>query len=167
MMSEMNRREFVTALTIGGACACCSDAFALAEPTPAEGNAPPRPSGGGQVDAGPLTQYAKDGVWDKLAKSDKVLIARSGAKIYAMTAICTHKSCTVRAPSPAPANSPLACPCHHSRFSIEGKPTGGPARAALFHLGVSIDDQKHLIVDKTKQFGENEWDKDGAFVKGD
>jgi Rieske Fe-S protein len=162
----VNRRDFVaTAAALAAAvtvCTCCGGAEALAETpsTPGGGNAPAA-GGGNKVDAGPVTTYAKDGVWDTFAKSNRVLIVRAGDKLYAPSASCTHKNCAVRLKSPGQ----LACPCHGSKFDNAGKPQGGPAKASLLRHAVSIDENQHLIVDKSKQFGEKEWDNEGAFVK--
>jgi Rieske Fe-S protein len=163
--AELNRRDFVaTAAALAAAvtaCTCCGGAEALAETpsTPGGGNAPSVT--GNKVDAGPMTTYAKDGIWDNFAKSNRVLIVRAGDKVYAPSATCTHKSCAVRLKSPGQ----LACPCHGSKFDSTGKPQGGPAKASLLRYAVSIDDNQHLIVDKSKQFGEKEWDNEGASVK--
>src|SRR5947207_15936956 len=86
-MSDLNRREFVVAAACAaGACMMCG---ALAEAEPAAD------ASAGKVDAGLISDYAKDGVYDKLADSKKILIVRQGAKLTAMTAICTHKMGTV------------------------------------------------------------------------
>src|SRR5437763_1907954 len=80
-MSEANRREFVAAaaVVLAGTCACCGEIAAAADaPAPIK---PTPPAGPNKVDAGPVSQFSKDGVWDSLAKSNKVLIARSGDKI--------------------------------------------------------------------------------------
>src|SRR5437667_9777527 len=124
IMSEMSRREFVTvaaALAAAGACACCGADLVLGEPTPGTPGRPtpgptPPSAGGSKVDAGAVSQYSKDGIWDTFAKSNKVLIVRAGDKIYAPTATCTHKSCTVRLKSPGQ----IACPCHGSKFGPDG-----------------------------------------------
>jgi cytochrome b6-f complex iron-sulfur subunit len=113
------------------------------------------------VDAGPLKDYAKDGISDKFAKKpDRVMIVRHEGKLYAPSAICSHKRCTIKVKEGA-----LACPCHGSKFTEMGVPTKGPAKSALLRYAVSKDDKGHVIVDKTKQFEEKDWESDGAFLK--
>src|SRR5690242_13131177 len=103
--NEMNRREFVsiTAAIAAAVCAtcCCGGAEALAAAdadAPGDGKAPPAPpsGGGSKVDAGAVSTYSKDGIWDTFGKSNRVLIVRAGDKIYAPTATCTHKNQLVR-----------------------------------------------------------------------
>lgn len=150
-MSELNRREFVTAAACAaGACLMCG--AIEAQPVPDT-------SSSQKVNVGSVKDYDKDGVYDKLADSKKILIVRSGTKIYAMTAVCTHKMGTVKLKG-----ADLVCPKHNSHFTNEGKPTSGPAKAALFHLGISQDADGLIMVDKTKTFGEKQWDDAGASI---
>src|SRR4051812_14819167 len=156
-MPEINRRDFVTmaAAACAGACMLCDGlggTAIAAEPTAAE-------AGGTKVDAGALADYAKDGVYDKLADSKKVIIVREGTKIYAMTSICTHKMGVVKIKG-----SELVCPKHNSHFANDGKPKSGPAKAALFHLGISQTADGKIMVDTSKRFGEKQWDDAGASI---
>jgi Rieske Fe-S protein len=149
-MSELNRREFVIAAACAaGACMLCGVSEA-ADAAPEAGSAT-------KIDAGPLTDYAKDGAYDKLAATKKVILVRDGKKIVAISAICTHKMGIVKVNGAI-----LECPKHHSKFSNDGKVTKGPAAAALFRHGISKNDEGHIIVDTSKKYGEKEWDKEGA-----
>ena len=160
-MAEMNRRDFVLTAAVAACAACaCSEISALPPGGSGGERERPSPPPTGKVDCGPVSEYSKDGVFDKRMRQDKVIIVREGDSLHAMSAICTHKSCTVRHQ-----NDQFACPCHSSKFGLDGKPTGGPARAALFRYAISINDAKHVIVDRSKKFGENEWDKDEASAK--
>ena len=106
-----------------------------------------------------MADYPKDGSYDKLATSNKILIGRENGKLFAMSAICTHRSGTVKLD-----NGVLICPKHHSHFDDEGKPTSGPAKAALFRHGISLNSDGHIIVDTTKKFGENQWTDPAASI---
>ena len=153
-MSELNRRQFVVAAVVAGAaCACGGETLAADEKNP-----PPSPEK--IVDVGSIDEYAKDGVSDKFGKSNRILVIRHEGKIYAPTATCSHKNCLVKLKG-----ENLACPCHGSRFTLDGVPTKGPAKYPLYRYGITKDDKGHLIVDKTKQFEEKQWDEAGAFVK--
>lgn len=58
-------------------------------------------------------------------KGRTVLFVRDGASsVRAVNPTCTHKQCTVEY---RPAEKHFECPCHHSRYSIEGKVLNGPA----------------------------------------
>lgn len=146
-MPEMNRRDFVV-LTIGAAAACaCGDALA---DTPA------------LFDAGPLSDYDRDGVYDQFAnKQDKLLLLREGDKLIAISALCTHKSCVVKLKEEL-----FICPCHKSKFEKSGKVVpGGQAKASLFRHAISITPEQRVMVDRSRRFGEAEWEAEGAFVK--
>lgn len=147
-MSEVNRREFV-ALTVGAAAACACGEDLLAAPAT-------QPAG---FDAGPLSDFAADGMFDKFAnKKDRLMLKRTGDKLIAFSAACTHKGCIVKVKGDI-----LNCPCHSSKFELSGKLiAGGQAKASLFHHAISLNADNHVIVDRTKLFGEAEWDKEEA-----
>jgi Rieske Fe-S protein len=151
-MSSLNRRKFVVAAG-AAACACAlrGDADQLLAAPPA----------GGKVDVGTLADYSVDGVSDKFLKAPfKLLVVRSGDRVYALNGICTHKSCVVKVRDNA-----IKCPCHGSQFSPQGTVNAGPAKAALFRYKIEKNDKGRLMVDKSKQFGEKQWDDPASFVK--
>ncbi|HEX8525138.1 MAG TPA: Rieske 2Fe-2S domain-containing protein [Tepidisphaeraceae bacterium] len=149
-MSEINRRQFVQA-TVALACACCTcDAFAEAA----------KESGSKTVDCGSISDFSKDAVTDKWATSEKFFIVRHEGKIYAPSAICSHKRKQLKIK-----DGKIFCPGHGSKFDDMGVPTKGPASTPLYRYKVTKDEKGHLVVDKTKQFEEKEWDKEGAFVE--
>ena len=166
-MSELNRRQFVVTAAVTAAATCC--ACGLAQAAEAEGHQEtkdkPGPTTGpafakGPVDVGPKSAYTKDGVTDKFAKSNRVLVIRHEGKIYAPTATCTHKNCALKAGK----SDDIACGCHGSKFSLMGTATKGPAKGSLYRYAISVNDNGHIIVDKSKQFDEKDWDKDGASI---
>ena len=168
-MSDLNRRQLiVTAAVTAAAAACC--ACELAQAAEAEGGehrggeSRPAPTTGpafakGPVDVGPKSAYSKDGVTDKFAKTNRVLVIRHEGKIYAPTATCTHKNCAVKLKG-----EDIVCPCHGSKYSLQGTSIKGPAKGSLYRYGISVNDAGHIIVDKSKQFEEKDWDKEGASI---
>ena len=164
MSQEMNRRQFVS-LTVAAvaATAVCGACCGLAEA--AEGGGAGPTSGPSQalaktpVDVGAKTDYASEGVYDKFNKSHRVLIIRHEGKIYAPTATCTHKNAVLRSKEGI-----IVCPSHGSRFSLQGTPIKGPAKASLYRYAISLDDKGHIIVDRAKQFAEKDWESEGASI---
>jgi glycine/D-amino acid oxidase-like deaminating enzyme/nitrite reductase/ring-hydroxylating ferredoxin subunit len=59
----------------------------------------------------------------------KVAVYRDGnGRVKKMSVVCTHMGCLVRWNQ---AEATWDCPCHGSRFSVEGKVIGGPAETPL------------------------------------
>ena len=117
----------------------------------AQGDAP--------VDAGEVAQYAKDGVYSEFSRSGFFIIVASG-RVAAQSAICTHKRCRL-----SPGGDGFVCKCHGSAFSQAGKVTHAPAKEDLPRYGVSVNDQKRLLVDLSKLFAPGRFDQPGAFVQ--
>lgn len=90
----------------------------------------------------------------------RVFIAREGRTFRAISAVCTHLGCTVRAEAteqldPADPSGrrqiqvyQLSCPCHGSRYLADGSNLSGPAPGPLpaFSLALAPDDGQ-LVVD--------------------
>jgi cytochrome b6-f complex iron-sulfur subunit len=149
-MAEMNRRDFVAA-TAACACACMLGAEAEAQ---APGAAPTGP-----VDIGLPADFKNGEISAKFVRSG-VIVARNDNRIIAMTSRCTHKNSVLGVK-----DNQIKCPSHSSTFSEQGTPSGGPAKAALFRFAIKLNDKGHLIVDKSKQFGEKEWEDPAASFK--
>ena len=60
---------------------------------------------------------------------DKIIIVRTSDTEFAvLSRVCTHNGCGV---GYQPSSMSFACPCHGSRFSIDGGVTNGPATRSL------------------------------------
>ena len=151
-MSDLNRRDFVVA-AIGAVCAGCMCEFAEGASSSTQMS--------GTVDIGKKSEYSQDGISDKFVKSDQVVVAREDGKIYAMSAICTHRRAIVTVSSNG---NEIICKKHGSHFSAMGTPTKGPAKISLLRFAINENDKGHLIVDKSKQFEEKKWDDPAASV---
>lgn len=148
--TDLSRRQFIqTAAVVAGACAFCG---ALSAPA-AESKVPTGP-----LDAGKLGDFASDGVYDQFAKSHHILVVRHDKKLYAPTAVCTHKHCVVRA-----RDQGIICPCHNSHYNIDGVPTRGPARKPLVRYAIHIQDGR-IIIDPSQTFDQSKWNDHLAFV---
>lgn len=93
------------------------------------------------VDAGPVGNYAKDGVYDRFRDHGFFIIRRDG-KLLAISAVCTHRDCKL---TPEPDHS-FYCGCHGSTFDANGKVTEGPAKRDLPFLSTQVNDEGHLLV---------------------
>ena len=96
----------------------------------------------------------------------RLFVFREGNTFYAVSAVCTHLGCTVRAEAlPRPETTsvegrPLRlthrflCPCHGSRYSGDGTNETGPAPRPLawYHLSLAADDGQ-LVVDLAREVG--------------
>lgn len=157
-MSEINRREFVV-VTVGatvalsGAVDWCGGAANEERSSDAASVGPTR------VDVGTVADYSADGITDTFAKSNKLFVVRKANRLYAPSAICTHKHCGLKLRDGA-----IACPCHRSKFADDGTNAGGPARAPLARYAIAINADGRIIVDKSRTFDQPEWDSADAFV---
>jgi len=125
----INRRQFL--LLTAGLAAGCAAARDHASAAAAERT----------VNAGPASDYAKDGVYGRF-RDASFFVVRRGDKLFALSAICTHRKCKLT----AEADRSFYCPCHGSTFDAAGHVTEGPARRDLPVLPVHTNEQGQLMV---------------------
>ena len=124
------RREFLL-LTASFAAGCSSVEDAI----------PPLAGGQRVINAGPAANYAVDGVHGAFRERG-FFIVRRDKKLFALSAICTHKKCKLRTES----DHSFSCPCHGSTFDPNGHVTQGPARRDLPIYATSVNDMGELLV---------------------
>jgi Rieske Fe-S protein len=93
------------------------------------------------VDAGPANNYAADGVYSTF-RSRGFFIVRRGEKLFALSAICTHKKCRLDVER----DHSFYCPCHGSTFNPNGHLTEGPARRDLPIFATFVNGNGKLLV---------------------
>lgn len=93
------------------------------------------------VNAGPVSNYAVDGVYVAF-RSQGFFIIRRGEKLFALSSICTHRKCKLDTEP----NHSFYCPCHGSTFDSSGHVTEGPARRDLPVLSTSVGENGQLLV---------------------
>ncbi len=93
------------------------------------------------INAGPVANYAADGVYDAFGDLGFFVISKEG-KLTVLSAICTHRNCKLKA---EPDHS-FYCKCHGSTFDPNGNVTAGPARRALPVLSSIVNERQELIV---------------------
>ena len=167
-MDDISRRNL---LVIAGAtaCACCltqSDAARADGPRrhhdddDDDKRGPKGPTAKSLV-IGTLTDYPKPGFYDKF-RSQKVMVSRLDDRLVAMSAICTHKGCTVKVDPKE--TTQLLCPCHHAEYSDQGTPIKGPAKISLVRYGLTQAADGQITADLTKTFAERQWDDPAAMI---
>ena len=95
------------------------------------------------VDAGPLSNYAADGVYQGF-RDLGFFVIRKGDKLIALSSYCTHRKCELKAER----DHSFYCRCHGSTFDPGGKVTEGPATRNLPALPTS-NEKGHLLVKVT------------------
>ena len=127
---KIKRRDFLilTATFVSG----CASTDPIAH-TPTDGKR--------VVNAGPVSNYATDGVYAGFRSQGFFIVRRQG-ELFAYSAICTHKKCTLKS---QPDRS-FYCPCHGSTFDPAGRVTSGPAKRDLPVLATVVDDHGQLLV---------------------
>jgi Rieske Fe-S protein len=124
---NINRRQFLF-LTAGVVAGCkTGDNFTA--------------TGARTVNAGAVSKFAADGVYNNF-RDQGFFIIRQGDKLFALSAICTHRKCKLTA---EPDRS-FYCPCHGSTFNPNGKVTSAPARRDLLVLSTIPNEQGELVV---------------------
>ena len=149
-----SRRELLgTAATFAAACALCSAGVSF--------GAPPTSAPAGEFDAGPVTAFATDGVYDANVKTHKVLILRSGKQLFAASAICPHRNKLVQ--KTGQADPAIKCPAHNSTFDASGIVLNGPAKTSLPRFAIRVDHGR-VFVDPGKSFEEHDWNDPKAIA---
>lgn len=70
-------------------------------------------------------------------------VGRTEDGFYAVSSICPHLGCVVRW---LDSDQRFHCPCHGSKFEVDGRVLNGPAREDLIELDVGIDSQGRVIL---------------------
>jgi Rieske Fe-S protein len=93
------------------------------------------------VNAGSISNYATDGLYDHF-RDQGFFVIRKGEQLFALSSICTHRTCKLDAES----DRSFFCPCHGSTFDPGGKVTEGPARRDLPTLPSITNENGQLLV---------------------
>jgi len=115
------------------------------------------------VKVGPPNDFP-DGM--KFLPDERLFVFRDGKTFHAISAVCTHLGCTVRAEALSQIQTQnvegqslrmthrFLCPCHGSKYKGDGSNESGPAPSPLawYHLSLAADDGQ-LVVDLAKPVG--------------
>jgi Rieske Fe-S protein len=125
--SSMNRRHF---LLLAAACAAASAPKSVYARSSAEQ----------VIDAGPLSNYAADGVYETF-RDVGFYVIRKGDKLVALSSNCTHRKCRLKAEK----DHSFYCKCHGSTFDPSGKVTEGPAKRDLPAFPTTSENGRLLV----------------------
>jgi cytochrome b6-f complex iron-sulfur subunit len=96
--------------------------------------------------AGPPADFPQ-GTLTPLANGP-VFIGRDQDGLFALSAVCTHLGCTL-----IWRGEELTCPCHGSRFAVDGVNLAGPATRPLPYLALILNANGLLEVNLTQIVG--------------
>jgi Rieske Fe-S protein len=82
---------------------------------------------------------------------DKLVMSRLGNNVYAHSTVCTHLGCIVGYSDEAES---IDCPCHGSKFALDGKKTEGPAGRGLDRYKAIITSDGKVKVDFSNVYKE-------------
>jgi Rieske Fe-S protein len=145
-----NRRQFIAGAAAAALVSGCEEQDAppkpageapMNEPTGTVTTQPATQRAGRADDAGPVSDFDTDSVYDAF-RDDGYFVIRRDGKLFALSSVCTHRGCKVRSQPDAS----FVCRCHGSNFSPEGKVLNGPATRDLPRLPVATDAKGHLLV---------------------
>jgi Rieske Fe-S protein len=126
----MDRRKFITLTTVASLCAATGCPIRAAEGGPEQ-----------VIDAGPVGDYAEDGVYDAY-RSLGFFVIRRGSELMALSSFCTHRQVQLKAEP----DCSFYCRRHGSTFDPNGHVTKGPASRNLPKLNTSVSSSGHLLV---------------------
>ena len=78
----------------------------------------------------------------------RVFVIRLQDGFRALSSVCTHLGCITRY---RPDENVIACPCHGSRFALDGEVLSGPAPRPLRWLQMSLSERGEIAVDTALQ----------------
>ena len=104
------------------------------------------------VDAGKPDKYPPESV--TADPQNGVYIVHAAEGIYALSAVCTHLGCLT---AWKPELGIIACPCHGSKFHIDGVKFDGPAPRPLPWLKAWVDDEGNLQIDRSATLEEKQF----------
>jgi cytochrome b6-f complex iron-sulfur subunit len=81
----------------------------------------------------------------KFGASPGILVNTQDGQIVALSAVCTHLTCTVRYESDS---GTIFCPCHNGRFDLAGNVISGPPPAPLETYKVEITGEEIFVSKK-------------------
>jgi nitrite reductase/ring-hydroxylating ferredoxin subunit len=145
---SVNRRRFLAV-----ASGCVLGAAGGLSPVTAAGFEP--------VEIGPLKKFDAEGISEEFLEHDFFVI-RHGDKLFAASTTCPHMGHVLYRDPQDPTR--ILCRGHESVFNAEGLVVAAPASSGLTRLGISVNAQGSVIVNRNKQFAQDKWDDKGSYL---
>lgn len=138
----MERKKFIKKFAIGGSILLtapvlfnsCSDDSESDTNVGNDGNNGGNGGSGIQVNLDEPAYSELANVGGYAYKNNIIIFRTSESSYLALSKVCTHSNCTITYDHD---NNELPCPCHGSKFSINGNVTKGPALLDLKKYNVS------------------------------
>ncbi|MEQ8755076.1 MAG: Rieske (2Fe-2S) protein [Coleofasciculus sp. G1-WW12-02] len=143
----MNRREFITWVGIGGIASYLPVAIVACSPKTDESTSAANPTrADGFESVGAVAQLDQNGeILNEQFSIGSILVVRDPGdsnRIIAVNPTCTHTGCTVKWQAD---QTEFVCPCHDSKFTINGEVIQGPAKDSLAGYDVKQEDDLILV----------------------
>ena len=90
------------------------------------------------------SQYPEGTTFDP---GHRLFVVRERNQFYVISAVCTHLGCTVEWRDE---QKEFDCPCHGSKFQVDGTRFAGPAPRPLLWYPLSVSGDGFLLVDSAK-----------------
>ncbi len=131
----MKRKDFLSRTAIGGSFLLVSPwYFSSCSSSGDDDDMDPDNNGDIMIDLSD-SKYSALGDIGGFAYVGDIIVIRTGTSQFtALSKICTHQQCTV---GYDPGTNELPCPCHQSRFNINGGVLNGPASSPLTKFTVT------------------------------
>jgi cytochrome b6-f complex iron-sulfur subunit len=142
---NIERREFLRLAAASVVAAATGEVAAGEEGASATPQTKPA-AGERVVDAGPLSGFSDERVYDQF-RDQGFFVIRREKKVFALSSVCTHKGCKVR----AHADQSFVCRCHNSTFDRDGRVLSGPATRNLPRLAVKQNSDGHVLVNVSRR----------------
>ncbi|HLN02469.1 MAG TPA: ubiquinol-cytochrome c reductase iron-sulfur subunit [Bryobacteraceae bacterium] len=99
------------------------------------------------TDVGKADQYPQGSVTADPKAGIYIIHGPEG--FYSLSAVCTHLGCLTTWAPELGKSGLIACPCHGSKFDLEGTKVDGPAPRPLPWFRMWISDEGNLMVDRS------------------
>ena len=125
------RRTVIVGASLGAVTAVLAACSTYGKKPAAESSssAPPQETGSSATPSGPktLAKTADVPVGSGVIVDDIVITQPSAGDFKGLSSVCTHKGCNVN----QVADGLIVCPCHGSKFNLDGTVANGPATKPL------------------------------------
>jgi Rieske Fe-S protein len=148
---QPDRRSFVLTVAAAAAAYACSGCASSGSGAARDQVDDEVVAAKGPVDVGPASNFSSPGVSTQYAKSGGIFLVNNAGRLTAISSVCTHRHCLL-----SYKGNELRCPCHGSRFALDGRIVKGPATKPLPEFAIATGPDNHLIVDKSRPLAPGE-----------